>query len=310
MARRAVTIEGLPSRRATPSPGRPWFARCRSLGARPATEPAALDAVASCGKAALCIPAAPRAWKTHSPRLSPSCCGATGQTGASAAASARPKPTPGSKPHPGPSASRTGHQVAGVVRAVPRDYYVAHTRLGTVPQATAQAAIERDLRRADVRPGQAVLEIGTGTGLTGALLAELAGPSGHVVSVDIDPALTRRAGELHAERRVRNITLVTGDGNKGAAGHGPRRLNPCRDPPGMAGPGQAGSADLHPGLLRRDRQMQRARVRHRNRRSHPGRHHGHWKCSASRATARRGSSLLTRPGPAIVAGLSCLLRGP
>jgi protein-L-isoaspartate(D-aspartate) O-methyltransferase len=106
-------------------------------------------------------------------------------------------------------------------RAVPRDHYVAHARLGAVPQATAQTAIERDLRRADVRPGEAVLEIGTGTGLTGALLAELAGPSGRVVSVDIDPALIRRARELHAERNVRNITLVTGDGNKGAPGYGP-----------------------------------------------------------------------------------------
>jgi protein-L-isoaspartate(D-aspartate) O-methyltransferase len=39
--------------------------------------------------------------------------------------------------------------------------------------------------------------------------------------VDIDPDLTRRAAELHAERHVGNITLVTGDGNKGAPGHGP-----------------------------------------------------------------------------------------
>ena len=112
-------------------------------------------------------------------------------------------------------------QVARAAHAVPRDHYVAHPRLGPVPQATAQAAIERDLRRADVRPGQRVLEIGTGTGLTGALLAELVGPSGQVVSVDIDPALTRRAAELHAERHVGSITLVTGDGNQGAPGHGP-----------------------------------------------------------------------------------------
>jgi protein-L-isoaspartate(D-aspartate) O-methyltransferase len=112
-------------------------------------------------------------------------------------------------------------QISRAAHAVPRGHYVAHPRLGTVPQATAQAAIERDLRRADVHPGQRVLEIGTGTGLTGALLAELVGPSGQVVSVDIDPALTRRAAELHAERRVGNVTLVTGDGNQGAPGYGP-----------------------------------------------------------------------------------------
>ncbi|MBO0802129.1 MAG: methyltransferase domain-containing protein [Nocardiopsaceae bacterium] len=111
--------------------------------------------------------------------------------------------------------------VARAARAVPRDHYIGHPRLGAVPQATAQGAIERDLRRANVRPGHKILEIGTGTGLTGALLAELTGPSGHVVSVDIDPGLIRRAHALHAERHVRNITLVTGDGNKGAPGHGP-----------------------------------------------------------------------------------------
>lgn len=111
--------------------------------------------------------------------------------------------------------------VARAALAVPRGHYVDHPRLGAVPQATAQAAIERDLRRANIQPGQTVLEIGAGTGLTGALLAALTGPSGHVVSVDIDPALTSRAAKLHAERGVRNITLVTGDGNQGAPGYGP-----------------------------------------------------------------------------------------
>jgi protein-L-isoaspartate(D-aspartate) O-methyltransferase len=118
-------------------------------------------------------------------------------------------------------AAVAGDAVDMAAAAVPRGHYTDHPRLGRVPQATAQAAIERDLRRANVRPGQKVLEIGTGTGLTGALLAELAGPSGHVVSVDIDPALTQRAATLHAEREVRTITLVTGDGHHGAPGHGP-----------------------------------------------------------------------------------------
>lgn len=110
---------------------------------------------------------------------------------------------------PGHITTGLDDRVAFAARAVPRVHYVAHPRLGAVPQATAQAAIERDLRRADVKPGQTVLELGTGTGLTGALLAELVGPSGRVVSVDIDPALTRRAAGLHAERNVGNVMLVT-----------------------------------------------------------------------------------------------------
>lgn len=68
--------------------------------------------------------------------------------------------------------------------------------------------------------GHAGVGVGTGTGLIGALLAELVGPTGHVVSVDIDPFLTDRAGKLHAERGVINLTLVTGDGRAGAAGYG------------------------------------------------------------------------------------------
>lgn len=120
-----------------------------------------------------------------------------------------------------PDVTADEDQVARAARAVPRAHYTGHPRLGSVPQATAQPAIERDLRRAKIRPGQTVLEIGTGTGLTGALLAELVGGSGHVVSVDIDACLIQRAAELHAERSVGNVTLVTGDGGKGGPGYGP-----------------------------------------------------------------------------------------
>ncbi len=111
--------------------------------------------------------------------------------------------------------------VATAAARVNRGHYTDHPRLGRVRQITAQPAIERDLRRAAVRPGMTVLEVGTGSGLTGALLAELVGEGGRVVSVDIDPALTERAATLHAERGVSNVTLVTGDGHHGAAEFGP-----------------------------------------------------------------------------------------
>ncbi len=45
----------------------------------------------------------------------------------------------------------------------------------------------------NVQPGQRVLEIGTGTGYNAALLAELVGPCGHVLSVDVDGALVSAA---------------------------------------------------------------------------------------------------------------------
>ncbi|TDC80144.1 methyltransferase domain-containing protein [Actinomadura sp. 7K507] len=111
--------------------------------------------------------------------------------------------------------------VAKAAAAVSRDHYVDHPRLGRVPQVTAQVAIERDLRRLDIQPGQRVLELGTGTGLTGGLLAELVGAEGHVVSIDIAPDLTQRAATLHDERGVSNLTLLCRDGHRGAPEHGP-----------------------------------------------------------------------------------------
>ncbi|MFB6726351.1 protein-L-isoaspartate O-methyltransferase [Kribbella sp. NPDC056345] len=111
--------------------------------------------------------------------------------------------------------------ISTAVQAVPRQHYTNHPQLGSVPQSTAQAAIERDLARAAAKPGMRVMEIGTGTGYTGALLAEIVGSDGHVVSIDIDPSLTERAGKLHAERGVSNLTLVTADGHQGSPENGP-----------------------------------------------------------------------------------------
>lgn len=111
--------------------------------------------------------------------------------------------------------------IEAAVQAVLRQHYTDHPELGSVPHSTVQAAIERDLARAAVERGMRVMEIGTGTGYTGALLAEIVGPDGHVVSIDIDPRLTDRAGKLHTERGLSNIKLVTADGHLGSEEHGP-----------------------------------------------------------------------------------------
>ncbi|PVG84248.1 protein-L-isoaspartate carboxylmethyltransferase [Nocardioides gansuensis] len=49
--------------------------------------------------------------------------------------------------------------------------------------------VEDMLRLLDVRPGQTVLDVGSGSGWTTALLAHLVGPTGQVRGVEIEPAL-------------------------------------------------------------------------------------------------------------------------
>ena len=86
------------------------------------------------------------------------------------------------------------------------------------------------LERLDVRPGHRVLEIGAGTGYNAALLAELVGPKGVVVTIDVDPALTETAG-----RRLRSypqVQVVTGDGLRGWPAGGPYdRIVVTAEPP-------------------------------------------------------------------------------
>ena len=66
-------------------------------------------------------------------------------------------------------------------------------------------------------PGHRVLEIGAGTGYNAALMAHLVGPSGTVVSVDIDPEVAQRARENLAAAGYPDVTVVCADGAEGYA---------------------------------------------------------------------------------------------
>lgn len=62
------------------------------------------------------------------------------------------------------------------------------------------------------RPGNAVLEIGTGSGYNAALLADLVGPSGSVTSIELDAELAHRAQAALHENGNANVRVVAGDG--------------------------------------------------------------------------------------------------
>ncbi|QKW17845.1 methyltransferase, FxLD system [Kitasatospora sp. NA04385] len=96
------------------------------------------------------------------------------------------------------------------------------TRRGAHGQATSSVSAA-DLQalmlaQAAVTPGARVLEIGSG-GCNAAYLAHLAGPSGHVVTVDLDPHVVHRTRRALAETGTTGVTALLGDGNHGAPAH-------------------------------------------------------------------------------------------
>ncbi|SEL85229.1 methyltransferase domain-containing protein [Nonomuraea pusilla] len=131
-----------------------------------------------------------------------------------------------------------GDRVAAAMRAVPRHLFLPEIE----PQAAyldQPVVIKRDaggrpissssqpaimavmLDQLDVRPGHRVLEIEAGTGYNAALLAHLAGPGGHVVTVDLDADLAERAGRRLAEAGHGDVEVVCADGVEGHAAGAP-----------------------------------------------------------------------------------------
>ena len=70
----------------------------------------------------------------------------------------------------------------------------------------------------EVKPGDRVLEIGTGSGYQAALLAELAGT---VYTIEIVEPLAREAAEQLKRLGYRNVVTKTGDGYRGWPEHAP-----------------------------------------------------------------------------------------
>lgn len=67
----------------------------------------------------------------------------------------------------------------------------------------------------DLRPGQRVLEIGTGTGYNAAVLAHIVGPGGRVVTVDIDGGLVARARAGLDATGYPDVRVIQADGGYG-----------------------------------------------------------------------------------------------
>ncbi len=73
-------------------------------------------------------------------------------------------------------------------------------------------------QRMELKPGERVLEIGTGSGYQAAILAEL---KATVYSIEIVPELADHARKALAAEGYGNVVLKTGDGYKGWPEHAP-----------------------------------------------------------------------------------------
>ncbi len=67
----------------------------------------------------------------------------------------------------------------------------------------------------DLREGHKVLEIGAGSGYNAAVMAELAGPTGRIVTLERHPSLAEGASRVLEEAGYANVQVVVADGSRG-----------------------------------------------------------------------------------------------
>lgn len=67
----------------------------------------------------------------------------------------------------------------------------------------------------DLHEGQKVLEIGAGSGYNAAVMAELVGPRGRVITLERHPSLAEKAAQVLREAGYSNVQVVVGDGSLG-----------------------------------------------------------------------------------------------
>ncbi|HEV8260405.1 MAG TPA: protein-L-isoaspartate O-methyltransferase [Burkholderiales bacterium] len=123
----------------------------------------------------------------------------------------------------------TNEALLDALATVPRERFVPEA-LRTiayvdedVPIAAGRYLMEpmvlgRLLQLAEVKRGDAVLDIGCGTGYTAAVLARLAGSA---VAVESDQDLASRAVTILADLGVANVTVLEGELGQGAARQAP-----------------------------------------------------------------------------------------
>jgi len=118
------------------------------------------------------------------------------------------------------------HRVLEAMREVPRHLFVGHEHSErayadealpsaegqTISQPYMVAVMTQEL---DVRHGDRVLELGTGTGYQTAVLAYLVGDEGEVFTIEVMAGLAEAARRRLEAMEVRNVRYFVGDGSGG-----------------------------------------------------------------------------------------------
>ncbi|MFC4005808.1 methyltransferase domain-containing protein [Nonomuraea purpurea] len=97
---------------------------------------------------------------------------------------------------------------------------IRHGRGDYSSSASSPSTVADLLRLADIKPGHRVLEVGTGTGWTAALLSHLVGGHGEVTSIEVDAAVAEQA-EKNLSGAGFQPRLLVGDGALGCADEAP-----------------------------------------------------------------------------------------
>jgi len=85
----------------------------------------------------------------------------------------------------------------------------------SMSSASQPTMVATMLEHLQIASGDRVLEVGTGTGYNAALLSVLAGETGSVVSVELEPDLAEGAQRILAHVADHRVEVVTGDGQGG-----------------------------------------------------------------------------------------------
>jgi ubiquinone/menaquinone biosynthesis C-methylase UbiE len=64
------------------------------------------------------------------------------------------------------------------------------------------------VRHAELKPGETVVDLGGGAGIDVFLAAELVGPEGRAIGIDMTPVMIARARAIAAGRRISNVSFL------------------------------------------------------------------------------------------------------